>query len=515
MSYRYEGNGKFTDEKAEAKKQSASRSDDPWATPPKSQTKSQPKTQSKASGDKPSNSDMGSWIFIAIMFAVAWPIGLIMLISKLGEGSDGKKKSAASESKSKSKSSSKVKKASDRVTKSPKDTSGTARVLQIVGICLAAVGGLVGLGLLTDLPYYMEYAGWWEILADFSVAAAFLASGGGLLWGSWRMKRRMRRFAKYLAVAGSAQSVSITRLASAAEVSQRRVERDLELMIEQGMWGEGAYVDLSTGKLYRSAAAAVEEQERRSAPVMPPQAEEGYAGMLRQIRIANDRIADQELSRKIERLEEIAGRIFRLIENDETKRAKAGTFLSYYLPTTQKLLDSYAEFEEAGVSGGNLSEAKRKIERTMDNIVLGFERQLDELYRTDALDIDSDIRVMETMLRRDTARVEDDFRVQTSGGDAEDDFVAPDEGVEEERIATSKVTLVSLGQDNSHKVEVVQAIAEAAGRPLADCARMVDNLPCVVLEVEGDAAPAYALHRRLRELGAKATMSISHTTVTR
>ena len=37
------------------------------------------------------------------------------------------------------------------------------------------------------------------------------------------------------------------------------------------------------------------------------------------------------------------------------------------------------------------------------------ERQLDELYRADAMDIDSDIRVMETMLRRDSATVADDF----------------------------------------------------------------------------------------------------------
>ena len=45
----------------------------------------------------------------------------------------------------------------------------------------------------------------------------------------------------------------------------------------------------------------------------------------------------------------------------------------------------------------------------MDSIVAGFEHQLDELYRSDAMDIDSDIRVMETMLRRDTASVADDF----------------------------------------------------------------------------------------------------------
>ncbi len=50
-----------------------------------------------------------------------------------------------------------------------------------------------------------------------------------------------------------------------------------------------------------------------------------------------------------------------------------------------------------------------RIESTMDAIVKGFEHQLDELYKADALDVDSDIRVMEHMLRRDTATTEDDF----------------------------------------------------------------------------------------------------------
>ncbi len=36
----------------------------------------------------------------------------------------------------------------------------------------------------------------------------------------------------------------------------------------------------------------------------------------------------------------------------------------------------------------------------------GFERQLDALYHADAMDVDSDIRVMETMLRRDGGSVE-------------------------------------------------------------------------------------------------------------
>ena len=66
------------------------------------------------------------------------------------------------------------------------------------------------------------------------------------------------------------------------------------------------------------------------------------------------------------------------------------------------------------MEGENLRQAKSRIEDTMDSIIRGFEHQLDALYRADAMDVDSDIRVMETMLRRDTATVEDDFGLGTA-----------------------------------------------------------------------------------------------------
>ncbi len=385
MSYRYDGSGGFTQE--------------------------QPPQPPKKNGDN----DLGSWIFIAVMFIVAWPIGLFLLINKLSQTNNKKpagKASSTVSSARRTESASKVKRSAAAVTRTPNDSSKGARVMKIVGIVLTAIGALACLGVLSDLGFYLEYGNLWWLMEDIFPCAGILAGGVALLLGGRGMTRRMRRFAKYLAAAGNRSSVSISRLASAAEVSERRVEKDLDIMIDRGMWGEDAYLDLGAGKLFRSAAAAnehYEQQQASTAPPAPVEAEQGYSGVLRDIRRANDRIADEVLSTKIDRLEEIASRIFRLIENEPQKKAKASTFLNYYLPTTQKLLDSYAEFEEAGVSGGNVSQAKRKIEQTMDNIVMGFERQLDELYRTDAMDIDSDIRVMETMLRRDGARVEDDF----------------------------------------------------------------------------------------------------------
>ena len=61
------------------------------------------------------------------------------------------------------------------------------------------------------------------------------------------------------------------------------------------------------------------------------------------------------------------------------------------------------------MEGENLRQAKARIESTMDLIIKGFEHQLDELYKADAMDVDSDLRVMENMLRRDTATVAQDF----------------------------------------------------------------------------------------------------------
>ena len=384
---------------------------------------------------KNNNNDLGSWILIAVMFAVAWPVGLILLLSKLSEGGGRKMRQQAreawqrtaagsAEAKSAQARASAAKNTVRKVTETPNYSDKGAKTMKIIGAVVGIVGALFLLQQLDfTLGYAIEYGEWMYLLRQIFYPVGMLAGGVSLLLGSGAMKRRQRRFATYLRTAGQKVAVPLDYLARAADVSRKRVEKDVNLMLEKGMWGDEAYIDLGSGMLFKSQEAATayfdaahrakaeQEQPAQAAP-----APEGYAAILAQIRDLNDRIADEHLSAQMDRMEQVAGRIFRLIEEDENKRAAAGTFLSYYLPTTLKLLENYAAFEEAGVSGENLSQAKAKIEKTMDSIVAGFEHQLDELYRTDAMDIDSDIRVMETMLRRDTASVADDFGL--NGGSA-------------------------------------------------------------------------------------------------
>ena len=138
--------------------------------------------------------------------------------------------------------------------------------------------------------------------------------------------------------------------------------------------------------------------------------------ILREIRRANDRIADPVLSQKIDRLEEVAGKIFRIIEKEPAKKGKAGTFLNYYLPTTLKLLNAYDRMGAQGVNGENIDNTMQRVESMMSTIVAAFEKQLDMLFGSEAMDISTDITVLENMMKREGLSEGDG--VQASGGTA-------------------------------------------------------------------------------------------------
>ena len=315
-------------------------------------------------------------------------------------GTDGKKKQSKKKSGKKS-----AKKAEQEVP---------GKVLKIVGICLLAVGVLTGIepvaNLIEGLSYYLE-----DLLISLSFAAA-----GGIMWGRGNyLARTFRRSRRYIQAIGRAESMALAEIAKRVNCTPEKAARELQKLIDKGYLGEDAYIDHEKGYFLRFGAV-IEEPKRQAAPVQK-EAEEGYSGILRKIRRANDRIADEELSRKIDRLEQISALIFKEVEEHPEKRERIRKFFDYYLPTTQKLLDAYAEFEETGVEGTHLRQAKERIEQTMDSIVEGFEHQLDQLYSADALDVVSDIRVMETMIRRETASAEKDFgydqREKDSGGE--------------------------------------------------------------------------------------------------
>ena len=115
----------------------------------------------------------------------------------------------------------------------------------------------------------------------------------------------------------------------------------------------------------------------------------------------DDNIADPGISADIVRLEQVAQKIFDEVKRDPKKLPQIRKFMDYYLPTTLKLLNAYDRMSAAGVSGENIDATLAKVEGMMRNIVAALEKPLDSLYAADALDISTDITVLETMMARE------------------------------------------------------------------------------------------------------------------
>ena len=126
----------------------------------------------------------------------------------------------------------------------------------------------------------------------------------------------------------------------------------------------------------------------------------GEAALAR-LKLLNDDILDEEVSRKIDRIAMITGDIYAFTTLNPERSNEVRKFMNYYLPTTMKLLTSYSMLERQSYQGENIVNARHDIEKILDTLVHAFEKQLDQLFATDAVDISSDISVLETMIAKD------------------------------------------------------------------------------------------------------------------
>ena len=281
---------------------------------------------------------------------------------------------------------------------------------------LTVAGVLLLLCALAALPsaiYWLpealtEGGSYWTWLVEDSMPMLMSLTGGiGCLFGGWhiRTSRRMRR--KIDKIVGDAKYMYIQDIADALPCSYDKCCKHLENCIDEGLFGPDAYLDMRCKCLVVSqrppeptpAPAPKPEKQPEKQTDMPER--DQYKKILDELRRVNDAIPDEEMSEKISRLEAVSAKIFEQAKSDPDKLPQMRKFMDYYLPTSLKLLNTYAELDNQGVEGENISESKRRIEQTMDTLVKAFENQLDRLFASDALDVSTDIDVMQNMLRAD------------------------------------------------------------------------------------------------------------------
>lgn len=288
----------------------------------------------------------------------------------------------------------------------------TKGILQTVfgGILAVAALGLV-------IPFgVLSIVGSAGFVVGFLAGGAALVGGTALLCSGIGTLAKVSRFKVYLKALGTKTSITLERLSRSVGKNERFVRKELQKMIKQGLFLEG-HLDNEQKNLITSDETFREfersrlelEQRKRSQAVQAAKSpdpkiqevlDKGNA-YVKEIRRCNDEIPGEEISAKIDRMEAIVRKIFERAEAHPEVIPDMKKLMDYYLPMTVKLLNAYADMDRQPVQGETIRKSKQEIDATLDTLNAAFEKLLDELFQDAAIDVSSDISVLNTLLAQE------------------------------------------------------------------------------------------------------------------
>ena len=262
-----------------------------------------------------------------------------------------------------------------------------------------------------------------SLLSASVTCAAMLAGSAWMLVSGVGTMKTVKRFRTYKKLLDQKTQCALDRLARAVGKDVPFVRRDVQRMIGSGYFLEGhldheqkhLIISDDTYRRFEQARLQMEAQQKQRAaeaanapdPRIREVLDKGSA-FIAQIRKCNDDIPGQAVSEKIDRIELLVRRIFDRARSNPEIIPDLKKMMDYYLPMTVKLLTAYADMDAQPIQGENILNSKREIEATLDTLDQAFQKFLDELYQETAMDISSDISVLNAMLARE-GLTEDDL----------------------------------------------------------------------------------------------------------
>ena len=371
----------------------------------------QHRNQNRASFNQKSSSSIGDWLLPMVFLFILPPVGVVLLLLKLfGIGASTKntpksRSAQAQDIPSGARTSTAEFAAAPKRKKKKSASMDPLAALASRSKKLNALGGFMTI--LFSFCTVVEFVDCLWMLPDVIwliqevLPLLCFAVGGACAWlAGRRLKKKVRRYRQYLATIGTNQIISISALATATGRSAVTVREDLQDMLDDGLFPTG-FLDYGGDQLVLSPEGIRQQPVTEAPKQKKVTVEDAENAVLAEIRAVNDSIAHEGLSAQIDRIGIITAKIFEYQKSHPEKSPQLHSFLSYYLPTTLKILRAYAQLESQGIEGENITAAKQRIEGMMDKVVEGFEKQLDQLFQGDALDITSDVKVLEQMLSKD------------------------------------------------------------------------------------------------------------------
>lgn len=301
------------------------------------------------------------------------------------------------------------------------DTTGKTAggIAKTIGGSIMAGGSSVALTVATALKAFVT--GGSLLTLPIAALTAVLAGGIYLLGSGIHGLSRLSRYKMYKKTLGQKTYCDLDQLARSVGKNAKYVKKDLTRMIDDGFFLQG-HIDAEGKNLitsnetyhhYEQSKKQLEERQRKERaeallrtkdkPVTRDVQEvldRGHA-FVKQIRTCNDAIPGEEISDKISRMELIVQRIFERAEAHPEIVPDLKKLMDYYLPMTVKLLNAYADMDRQPVQGETIQSAKHEIEATLDTLNSAFEKLLDSVFRETAMDVSSDISVLQTLLAQE------------------------------------------------------------------------------------------------------------------
>lgn len=291
----------------------------------------------------------------------------------------------------------------------------------VAGVLKTVIGGelsVVGLALVI-ISLVMETTVGGHLVSTL-LSGLLLGSSLWLTGSGVKLLGMVKRFRVYRNALGTKTHCSVKRLAGCVGKDEAFVRKDLWKMIGKGFFLEGhldkeektLITSNETFKHYEQSRLAYEQRKRLAEATQTKQEAKPADGrnqdiqgrgeqFLAQIRHCNDRIPGEEISRKISRIELLVQRIFQRAQSHPEIIPDLKKMMDYYLPMTIKLLNAYADMDAQPVQGQTIQASKREIEDTLDTLTLAFEKLLDSIFQDTALDVSSDISVLNTLLAQE------------------------------------------------------------------------------------------------------------------
>ena len=306
---------------------------------------------------------------------------------------------------------------------------------RISGILMMVFGysglAISGAGLIISLAFSAAIGRFFSVGAAFSIISLPIITISAILAISGTKTRgRLSRFKQYISVLKGRTFCSLKELSEKIGKSKNYVFKDVQKLIGDGFFPEG-HIDeqktclMVTDKIYEQYLIAQQSMKERAAMKNTEEAKEDDGlnasqsadfnkiiadgeVYMRHIREANDAIPDTEISNKLYRMELIIGKIFGYVRSHPEQIAQLRRFIDYYMPTTDKLVNAYKEFDTQPIQGENIKTAKLEIAKALDTINDAYEKLYDSMYAEAAMDVASDISVLQTLLVQE-GLTKDDF----------------------------------------------------------------------------------------------------------